>query len=141
MMIKTFEGIFTRFGWKQAAGINHFPLDPSLSAALMDRADREQIPAEELCQYLLRSGLAKRNAAEETWQRWESLSGREQDTIAYVCLQYTNRQIAVIMKIPVNTVNWYIRKILEKFNFHNKVAIQIKFSGWDFINWRTKTQG
>ena len=65
-MIKTFEGIFTRFGRKQAAGINPFSLDLNLSAALMDRADREQIPAEELCQYLLRSGLAKRNAAEET---------------------------------------------------------------------------
>jgi len=85
-------------------------------------------------------GPGETERSRRNWQRWETLSGREQDIIAYICLQYTNRQIAVIMKIPVNTVNWYIRKILEKFTFHSKAAIQIKFSGWDFSNWSTRNQ-
>ena len=140
MMIKTFEGIFTRFGWKQGTGTGSFVLDANLNATLMDQADREQMPAEELCKYLLRSGLAKRKAAEEIWQQWETLSGREQDIIAYICLQYNDRQMATKMEISANTVNWYVRKILEKFNFHSEAEIQIKFSGWDFGNWRIKAQ-
>ncbi len=141
MMIKQFDGLLERLGGKQARRAHSFALDANLYAALMDQAGREQVPAQDLYRYLLESGLAKRQKSEELGQRWETLSRREQDVIAFVCLRYTNRQIAAAMQISNLTVNWYVRKILEKFNFHSKLEIQMKFSNWDFNNWGPKSQG
>jgi DNA-binding CsgD family transcriptional regulator len=97
--------------------------------------DQEQRPEEEIHADLLAAGLAQRHTHEELWQRWQKLSRREQDVTALTCLGYTNRQIAAKIGISEDTVKWYVRKILVKFDIRSKYVLQLRFGGWDFSKW------
>ena len=113
----------------------YFELDETLHTALVDIADQEQRPAEEIQADLLAAGLAQRHTHEELWQRWQKLSRREQDVTAFTCQGYTNRQIAAKIGISEDTVKWYVRKILVKFDIRSKYVLQLHFGGWDFSKW------
>ena len=107
-------------------------LDEALETALVKRAEREQRPVEEIHADLVAAGLAQTQRDEDLWQRWQALSRREQEVIAFTCLGYTNRQIAGKLGISHETVNWYIRNLLVKLDFHNKYELTMQFKGWDF---------
>ncbi len=63
-----------------------FTLDAALVQYVQALADDEQRPPEELAADLLNSGLAQRDLAQESWQRWRTLSRREQEVAALICL-------------------------------------------------------
>jgi DNA-binding NarL/FixJ family response regulator len=70
-----------------------FHAEQTLLDSLQELAVAEQRPAEQVMADLLAQGLARRHSAQIHFQRWQSLSPREQQVAALVCLNYTNRQI------------------------------------------------
>jgi len=112
-----------------------FTLDAELVQYVQALAENEQRPPAEVAADLLSSGLAQRDMAQETWGRWLSLSRREQEVAALVCLDYTSRQIAARLMISPNTVKSHARNLLYKFNLHSRGELRILLMDWDFSAW------
>ena len=68
----------------------------------------------------------------ELYDRWLSLSSREQQVIALTCLGYKNDQIAFKLGLSTTTVKSYIQKVCNKLDLHSKTEIRVTFAGWDF---------
>jgi DNA-binding CsgD family transcriptional regulator len=119
----------------QAPSKRTFHFDERLTASLQDLAQREQRSADELAASLLTQAIQQRQAVDARQQDWESLSQREQEVAALVCLNYTNRQIASLLNISPETVKSHVRNVLYKFNLHNKQDLKLALEEWDFNAW------
>jgi len=113
-----------------------FTLDGVLVRYVQALAEHEQRPPGEIASDLLATGAAQRDLAEETYQRWMTLSQREQQVAALVCLNYTNRQIGARLSITTETAKSHVKKILYKFDLHSKEELRMLLSDWDFSAWR-----
>jgi len=77
---------------------------------------------------------------DELYRLWNKLSAREQEVTAYVCLKYTNRQIAGRLGLSPQTVRTYLDKAIQKLKLDNKADLRVVFANWDFSEWeRRKT--
>ena len=113
----------------------YFKLEDDLHTALVQRADQEQRPTEEVQAEVLAAGLAQLQAADWLVSCWNSLSPREQEVAALACLGWTNPQIAGRMYLSKETVKTYMGNILFKFNLHSRQELRQALSGWDFSGW------
>jgi len=73
---------------------------------------------------------------DELYQRWLSLSPREQDVVALTCLGYKNHQIAFRLGLSVTTVKSYLQTVFHKLDLHSKTELRLIFYGWDFNGWK-----
>lgn len=73
---------------------------------------------------------------DELYQRWLSLSSREQQVVAFTCLGYKNQQIAFRLGLSVTTVKSYIQNVCNKLDLHSKTEIRLAFVHWDFSAWQ-----
>jgi DNA-binding CsgD family transcriptional regulator len=112
-----------------------FTLDGQMVTYLQELADHEQRPATEVAGELLASGAAQRDQAQEVYQCWLSLSVREQQVAALICLGYTNRQIGDRLVISPLTAKAHVRNVLYKFNLHSKEELRMLLANWDFSAW------
>src|SRR4030067_1807936 len=97
-----------------------YMLDGPLVAYVEAVAENEQRPPEDIAAELLASGVAQRDLARDSYERWQTLSPREREVAALVCLGYTNRQIALRLVISPETVKSHIKRVLAKFDLHSK---------------------
>lgn len=134
-MMKLWESLFSRLGYRGAKGRRYFELDESLHTALVALAEQEQRPAQELQADLLRTALAQRQTHGELYERWQSLSPREQEVSALTCRGYTNRQMAARLGVAEETVKTHVRNALVKFNLHGKGELRVALGEWDFSEW------
>jgi DNA-binding CsgD family transcriptional regulator len=134
------ERLFSLLGYWRAGGRRYFELDENLHSALVDRADREQRPAEEIQNELLTAGLAHLQTSDGLKERWGTLSQREQEVTAFTCLGYTNRQMAARMGVSPDTVKGYVRQALVKFHLHSKDELRMLLAQWDFSEWGPPAQ-
>jgi DNA-binding CsgD family transcriptional regulator len=109
--------------------------DRAVVRSLRELAERERRPAGELAAELLAAGLAQRQRAETSLQRWRTLSPREQEVAALVCLNYTNLQIAARLGLSPETVKTHVRNALAKFALRRKAELRQALSAWDFSAW------
>lgn len=112
-----------------------YALDASLHVALNSLAEKQQRSPDELASSLVASGLAQQSEQGELWQRWQSLSSREQDVAALAYLGHTNRQIGAFLNISPETVKTHLRNALVKFNLHTRSELRMLLQGWDFSAW------
>jgi len=122
------------------AGSHYNELEENLHTVLVDVAYQDKRPVQEIQADLLAVGLALRDSHAEFWQRWKSLSPREQEVAAFTCLGYTNRQMAFQLKLAPDTIKGYVRQVLIKFQLHSKAELRLHLKGWDFSQWGTGTQ-
>jgi len=71
----------------------------------------------------------------ETWEKWQSLTEREQQVAALICLQYRTHQIATRLQIAPETVRSHVHNILHKMDLPNRIALRQLLTGWDFSSW------
>ena len=119
----------------RSTGKRAFVLDSELVDYVEALAEIERRPTSEIASELLASGLAQRSMETEIWERWRSLSPREQQVAALVCQEYTNRQIAAALVISVDTVKSHMRSILRKYDLRSRGELRMAMEDWDFSAW------
>ena len=113
----------------------NFYMDDELAGRLQALADEEQRPPDQLANDLLIEALIELRASQEFRSAWESLSPREQEVTALICLGYSNPQIAERLIIGVTTVKTHVSSILRKFNMTTRQELQMALNEWDFTGW------
>jgi DNA-binding CsgD family transcriptional regulator len=124
-----------RLGLRHESEPRYYELDESLQIMLGDLARQEQRPPGEVASRLLREGLERRQTEDDLWQRWQSLSGREQEVAALACLGYTNKQIALRLGVSAETVKTHLHHALTKFNLRTRAELGLLLADWDFSAW------
>ena len=128
--MQLWQHFLTRLGLEPRAAA-----DASLLRSLRDLAAREQRPPEEVIAGLLNQALQERQAAEGSWKRWQTLTPREQQIAALVCLNHTSRQIAARLVISPETVKTHVGNLLRKFDLRTRQELRQALAGWDFSDW------
>lgn len=130
------QRLLRTLGYKRNTNWLSFEVELGMMQSLQDLAEHDRRSQDVIAAELLSFALAQRNAAELHLERWRSLSPREQQVAALICLGYTNREIADRLVISVETVKSHVRNVLYKFNLHGKVELRQILSDWDFSAWR-----
>ena len=112
-----------------------YTLDSDLADYVEVLAKSEQRPPEEVTVELIASGAAQHDLAVDSYQRWKTLSPREQQITALVCLGYTNRQIADRLVISPETVKSHMKRVLVKYDLHSKHELRMLMADWSFSAW------
>ncbi len=112
-----------------------FELDQPLAEALQQYAEAEHRPRDEVAAALLTAALVQRQIAEVNLRVWRSLSTREQQVVALICLNYTNSQIAARLVLSPETVKTHVRNALRKFGVHSRLELRQRLAEWDFSAW------
>ncbi|MEP0807253.1 MAG: helix-turn-helix transcriptional regulator [Chloroflexota bacterium] len=107
----------------------------SLQVTLSTIAQDEGRPEHELIPELLNAGLTQYTSQERVWTKWETLSAREKDVVALVCLEYTNSQIAARLNISPDTVKARLANAFRKFGVHKRSDLRLLLAHWDFSAW------
>ena len=134
------DHLLTLLRLMRGSGPRHFELNERLQTVLVDRADREQRPVEDIHAELLAAGLTHLETADKLKQHWDALSPRERDVTAYTCLGYTNRRMAMQMWVSPYTIKGYVRDVLVKWHVHSKSELRLLLAQWDFSEWGQKAQ-
>jgi DNA-binding NarL/FixJ family response regulator len=111
----------------------YFPGD--LFLAVQIQAEQEQRPEVELVEELLSDILASRQMVDERILTWESLTSRQQEIVAMLCLSYSNAKIARHLGISINTVKRHVQKVLGRFGVHDRIGLRQQLAHWDFSAW------
>jgi DNA-binding NarL/FixJ family response regulator len=120
---------------RRESGMHQYQLDDQLHALIEEMALKEKRPEQEITTRLLESALVQHSTSQELWNRWQSLSRREQEVTAFTCLGYTNRQIAAKLGVAPSTIKTHVGNVLAKFNLHAKTELIIALREWDFSAW------
>lgn len=122
-------------GWFRRKPTTNFTLDVDTLRSLQFLAEREQRTPEEIANQILGDALLNHQAQQERWKRWQSLSPREQEIAALICLNFTSRQIAAKLHISPETVKTHAEHILYKFDVTDRNTLRMILSEWDFSAW------
>jgi DNA-binding CsgD family transcriptional regulator len=68
----------------------------------------------------------------DLYNRWLSLSRREQDVTILVCKGLTNEQMALWLKLSVSTVKSYLQNVFFKIGVRSKTELRLEFVNFDF---------
>jgi DNA-binding NarL/FixJ family response regulator len=113
-----------------------YQVSESIQMTLTTLSQHEGRPEDELIHDLLAAGLTHYSELEELWHTWHSLTPREQDVAALVCLGFTNREIAARLNVAPDTVKSRLQNVLRKFNIHKRTDLRVMLAEWDFSAWQ-----
>jgi len=122
-------------GLKNTHSLRTYKISEPLQLKLTTLATREQRTEEELAEQIFATGLNQYQESSDLWDTWRSLTPREQQTAALVCLGYSNRQAAVKMYISPETVKYHLHNILLKYKLKSRTQLQQLLREWDFSAW------
>ncbi len=122
-------------GWFWRRKPANFTLNVETIRSLQLFAEREQRTPEELANKILVDAMRGQITQEENFQRWQSLTPREQEVAALICMRYTTRQIAAKLHISPETVKTHVERVLTKFEVPDRNVLRLMLSGWDFGGW------
>jgi DNA-binding CsgD family transcriptional regulator len=114
-----------------------FMFDEGVERSLRELAERESRTVNMVAAELLSFAVEERLSTEEYMRRWYGLTPREQQVVALLCQDYSNRQIADLLVISPETVKTHLRKALRKFGLRDKTQLRQAFAGWDFREWES----
>jgi DNA-binding CsgD family transcriptional regulator len=117
-----------------------FLQDEGLIAVIKDVAKQQQRAEEEIIADFTTVGLNQFLAQNEMEKRWASLSHREQQVIALICLGYRNYEIAKILTIAPESVKTHLQRIFDKFDLRSSKALRLALKDWDFRGWWERNQ-
>ena len=112
-----------------------FLQDEGLIAVIKDVAKQQQRAEEEIIADFTTVGLNQFLAQNEMEKRWSSLSHREQQVIALICLGYRNHEIAKTLTIAPETVKTHLQRIFDKFDLRSSKELRLALKAWDFRDW------
>ena len=105
------------------------------------KAAKEQGRSEEaIIADLTKAGWDQLQQDAEITDRWDSLSQREQQVVALICLGHRNYQIAEILVIAPETVKTHLQNIFAKFNLRSSKELRLVLKDWNFAEWWEQNQ-
>ncbi len=113
-----------------------FDLHLDLLAPLETLATYRGSTAQAVAAELVEQALLMEQLQKETWEKWQSLTPREQEVTALICCGYTGRVICVRLGIANETVRSHVHNILRKLEVTNRKEIRQLLSDWDFSAWK-----
>ena len=136
--IKSFQELrqqFTRFFTFTSLKTSIYSLNADLVDSIRSLAKLEQRHPQAVANELLLKGLNSQQNDENLTQLWASLTPREQDIAALICLDYTNPQIANHLHLSKETIKTHIRRVMLKFRVKDRKELRFILSEWDFSSW------
>ena len=117
-----------------------FLQDDELIAAIKDVAKQQSRAEEEVIADFAKAGLNQFLTQNEMQDRWSSLSHREQQVVALICLGYRNYEIAQTLGIALETVKSHLQHIFDKFHLRASKELRLALKDWDFRDWWEQNQ-
>ena len=112
-----------------------FLQDEELIAVIKDVAKQQKRAEAEIIADFTKVGLNQFLTQKELQDRWESLSQREQQVAALICLGYRNYEIAQTLVIAPETVKTHLQRIFNKFDLRSSKELRLALKDWDFRDW------
>ena len=112
-----------------------FLSDDELIATIKDVAKQESRTEEEIVAEFARAGLKQFLTQHDMETRWASLSQREQQVVALICLGHRNYEIAGILSIAPETVKTHLQRIFDKFQLRSSKELRFALRDWNFREW------
>lgn len=109
--------------------------DEELIAVIKDVARQQERPEAEVIADFTKAGLNQFMSQNEMEQRWSSLSHREQQVVALICLGYRNYEIAQTLVVGPETVKTHLQRIFDKFDLRSTKELRLALKNWDFREW------
>lgn len=122
-------------GKKDEGNPRVFLQDEELVTAIRDVAKQQHRAEAEVMADLTKIGLNQFLNQNELEARWASLSHREQQVVALVCLGYRNHEIAQALVIAPETVKTHLQRVFDKFNLRSRKELRLALKNWDFKEW------
>jgi DNA-binding CsgD family transcriptional regulator len=119
-------------GLRPNPGPRKYEIAETIQVSLKKIAQHEGRPENDLLPELLAAGLTQYSTNDRLWKTWESLTPREQEATALVCLGFSNGQIAARMGITEAGVKFHLGNVYSKCRVKNRAKLRQKFAGWDF---------
>ena len=108
-------------------------------ALLYELVQDQPYDIEELATRLLIQAIREyHRTTDENVRLWESLSKRQQQVTALICLKNTNDEIAEKLHISPDTVKTHVSNVLRKFNVRGRHQLAHILRKWDFSSFDQK---
>jgi DNA-binding CsgD family transcriptional regulator len=117
-----------------------FLQDEKLVTAVRELAAQQSRPEEEIVSDFTRMGLDQLHVQSDLENRWSSLTYREQQVAALICLGHRNYEIAGMLAIAPETVKTHLQSIFAKFGLRSSKELRLVLKAWDFNNWWERNQ-
>lgn len=112
-----------------------FLQDEQIITLVKKVAEQQGRSEEEVITDFTRAGWNQLQHITELEERWASLSHREQQVVALICLGHRNYQIAEILVIAPETVKTHLQNIFDKFNLRSSRELRLALRDWNFAEW------
>ena len=117
-----------------------FLQDEEIVTLVRNAAKQQGRSEEEIITDFTKAGWDQLQQATEMEERWDSLSRREQQVVALICLGHRNYQIAEILVIAPETVKTHLQNIFTKFNLRSSKELRLVLKDWNFADWWEQNQ-
>ena len=114
--------------------------DEELIAVIKDVARQQKRAEEDVMADFTKVGLNQFLTQNEMEKHWFSLSHREQQVVALICLGYRNHEIAKALTIAPETVKTHLQRVFDKFNLRSSKELRLALKNWDFREWWENNQ-
>ena len=114
--------------------------DEELIAVIRDVARQQRRAEQDVMADFTKVGLKQFLNQNELESRWVSLSQREQQVVALICLGYRNYEIAQTLVIAPETVKTHLQRIFDKFHLRSSKELRLALKDWDFRDWWEQNQ-
>ena len=112
-----------------------FSLDAELVSGIQLSAEAQGRTEEEILSDWANAGQTQVSREAAAGTKWDSLSEREQEVLALVCMGKRNYEIAGILGIVNETVKTHLQHIFRKFGLRSKKELRLLLRDWDFASW------
>jgi LuxR family maltose regulon positive regulatory protein len=120
---------------KSANSTRVFLKDAEMVMHIRKVAEQQGRTEEQIIEDMMKAGMNLFAVQELAVQRWDSLTPREQEVVALVCLGQRNYEIAEILSIGPETVKTHLQNIFIKYNLHSRTELRTALQTWDFASW------
>lgn len=117
-----------------------FLQDEEIITLVRNAAKQQGRSEEEIITDFTKAGWDQLQQTTEMEERWDSLSRREQQVVALICLGHRNYQIAEILVIAPETVKTHLQNIFTKFNLRSSKELRLVLKDWNFADWWEQNQ-
>ena len=125
-------------GLRPKSGPRKYEVSEPLQVTLTTIARHEGRSEHDLFPDIMAAGLNQYVTREKLWNRWVSLTEREQAVAALACLGYTNREIGKRLNISPDTVKVRLQRALMKFGLTTRSQLRLLLEEWDFSEFEAK---